>query len=231
MIKIQNKYIKIILICILSFIFSLTLLTISSTSAQSVEDIRFTGKVNTTTLNVRQGPGTNFDICTTLKKEDIVNVIGKVGEWYLIQTSDNIFGLCNNKYIDDTGEYSAENTVLNAINVQRDNNKIKKLIMDNKLTEIAKVKAQDIIDNNYFSHNSEKLGTPLEMLNKYDVKYMTVGENIAKSNDIQELVTLVTTSESYKQNSLSNDYNYTGIAILPIDEYEYIYVQLFVGRQ
>ncbi len=231
MIKIQNKYIKIILICILSFIFSLTLLTISSTSAQSVEDIRFTGKVNTTTLNVRQGPGTNFDICTTLKKEDIVNVIGKVGEWYLIQTSDNIFGLCNNKYIDDTGEYSAENTILNAINVQRDNNKIKKLIMDNKLTEIAKVKAQDIIDNNYFSHNSEKLGTPLEMLNKYDVKYMTVGENIAKSNDIQELVTLVTTSESYKQNSLSNDYNYTGIAILPIDEYEYIYVQLFVGRQ
>ena len=44
-------------------------------SASYVEDSKFVGKVNTAVLNVRQGPGTEFDICTTLKKGDTVNVI------------------------------------------------------------------------------------------------------------------------------------------------------------
>lgn len=216
-------------ICIIVFV--LIYFSIVSSSNQNVEDIKFMGIVNTNTLNLRQGPGTNFDIIKVLKKDDIVNVIGKINDWYIVQTSENIFGLCNTKYIEDTGEISTEKSILNAINEEREKKKIKKLTLDNKLSDIAKVKAQDIIDNNYFSHESEKLGTPFDMLNKYDITFMTVGENIAKSNDVQEFITLATESESYMYNSLSNDYNYTGIAILPINEYDYIYVQLFVGRQ
>lgn len=158
-------------------------------------------------------------------------LFGIVNDWYLVQTKNNIFGLCSKQYIDDIGENSVENMVLDAINDKRQSIGVKKLTMDTKLAELAKIKAQDIIDNQYFSHTSEKLGTPVEMLNKYEIKYMTVGENIAKNNDIKELITLITTSDSYTANGFSNDYNYTGIAVLPIDEYEYIYVQLFVGRQ
>ena len=69
------------------------------------------------------------------------------------------------------------------------------------------------------------------MLNKHNINFMTVGENIAKNNDINELIMVVTQNDSYKSNSMSNDYNYTGISILPIDEYNYVFVQLFVGRQ
>lgn len=197
---------------------------------EKVENVSFTGVVNTDTLNVRQGPGTNFGIISTLNKDSIVNVIAKIGQWYVVQTQENIFGLCSEKYITDMGKYATEIAILDKINQEREKQKIKKLTLDSKLSEIAKIKAQDIIDNNYFSHYSDKLGTPLEMLNKYDVKFMTVGENIAKSNDIEEIITIVTQADSYKQNAMSNDYNYTGISILPIDEYNYIFVQLFVGR-
>ena len=59
------------------FLVPLILMMISTIciSASYVEDSKFVGKVNTAVLNVRQGPGTEFDICTTLKKGDTVNVI------------------------------------------------------------------------------------------------------------------------------------------------------------
>ena len=228
MCKLHNikKVLFILGVIVLTFLF-----TIKVNAITKVENVKFTGCVNTNTLNVRQGPGTNYKIVTTLKKGSIVNVIGKIDDWYIIQTENNIFGLCSKEYIEDMGEYTSEMAILNAINEQREKKKIKKLTLDAKLSEIAKIKAQDIIDNNYFSHESKKLGTPFEMLEKYDIKFMTVGENIAKSNDIEDFVKLVTENDSYRQNAISNDYNYTGISILPIDEFNYIYVQLFVGRQ
>ena len=223
----KNKKIVIGIMMILVICFS----NVNAYSSDKVENISFTAIVNTNTLNVRQGPGTEFDIITRLKKDDIVDVIGKFKQWYIIRTQSNIFGLCNEKYLDDIGEYSTEITILNEINEQRESKKIKKLTLDSKLSEIAKIKAQDIIDNNYFSHYSQTLGTPIQMLNKHNINFMTVGENIAKNNDINELIMVVTQNDSYKSNSMSNDYNYTGISILPIDEYNYVFVQLFVGRQ
>lgn len=226
MCRIKNRYIVISFVSIIL----LLLLPICCNANHSFETLQFVGKVNTNILNVRQGPGTQFDICAKINRDDEVNVYGQIGQWYLVQTSNNTFGLCNSKYIENIGNFSNENNILNIINEQRTNKKVKNLTMDEKLVEIAKIKAQDIIDNQYFSHISEKLGTPFEMLNAYDVKFVTVGENIAKGNSIDEIIDVITQSNSYKNNYLSNDYNYTGIAIVPIDEYEYLYVQLFVGR-
>ncbi len=40
-------------------------------------------------------------------------------------------------------------------------------------------KSQDMIDNNYFSHNSPTYGSPFDMLKKFGISYKTAGENIA----------------------------------------------------
>ena len=60
---IKNKKIVIGIMMILVICFS----NVNAYSSDKVENISFTAIVNTNTLNVRQGPGTEFDIITRLK--------------------------------------------------------------------------------------------------------------------------------------------------------------------
>ncbi len=98
-----------------------------------------------------------------------------------------------------------EKETLELVNQYRMQNGLKKLKPLENLQQVAKLKAQDIVNNNYFSHNSEKLGTPFEMLNNAGVKYKIAGEN------------------------LTVDYEYTGICVMQSPVYGKIFVQLFMG--
>lgn len=53
------------------------------------------------------------------------------------------------------------------------------LIVDDELQNIARIKAQDMVDNNYFSHTSPTYGSPFDMMKNFGISYKTAGENIA----------------------------------------------------
>ena len=53
------------------------------------------------------------------------------------------------------------------------------LIVDDELQNIARIKAQDMVDNNYFSHTSPTYGSPFNMMKNFGISYKTAGENIA----------------------------------------------------
>ncbi len=213
------------LVLILMFSFSIVL-----NSMENIEDVKFSGMVNVNNLNIRQGPGLEYNVVGSLSQGDSVQILGKMNDWYIIQTNNNIIGVCNTQYIDNVEEYKDKNEVLNLINEQRKNAGVKELIMDNKLNEIAQLKAQDMVDNNYFDHTSDKLGTPFEMIANYGVEYKTAGENIAGYIDAKGTVEAWMNSEGHKNNILSNGYNYTGIGIAKSETYGNIYVQLFIGK-
>ena len=122
-----------------------------------------------------------------------------------------------------------EQEVLNLINKNREERGIKTLKTYSKLQQIAKLKAVDIVTNNYFSHNSPTLGTPFEMLKSYGIDYKISGENLAGNINSERAVNAWMNSKSHRENILEEQYEYTGICVLNSKTYGNVYVELFIG--
>lgn len=212
-----------------------------------------TGLVTATTLNVRSGPGTNYGIVATVKKNEYIRVFAGVGEWYIVQVEGDYVGAVNKKYVkaiypnsnnsnnsssNNSNSNSNTNTtmtgdekeVFDLINKQRTQNGLSALKLDTETLRVARIKAQDMVDNNYFSHNSPTYGTPFQMLNSFKISYKTAGENIAGNSSNSAAVTAWMNSSGHKANILNSSFNYTGIGVVKGSKYGKIYVQLFLGK-
>ena len=212
-----------------------------------------TGLVTATTLNVRSGPRTNYGIVATVKKNEYIRVFAGVGEWYIVQVEGDYVGAVNKKYVkaiypnsinsnngssNNSNSNSNTNTTMTAdekevfdlINKQRTQNGLSALKLDTETLRVARIKAQDMVDNNYFSHNSPTYGTPFQMLNSFKISYKTAGENIAGNSSNSAAVTAWMNSSGHKANILNSSFNYTGIGVVKGSKYGKIYVQLFLGK-
>lgn len=242
----KNKLI--IILCSIILILTASIFA-SCFAMDTYEKVDFSfGIVNTDFLNMRSGAGINFDSISVLTKNEYVRIYGKIGEWYIIQNEKNQIGTANEKYITPTNETKAaatnaesieevsninltsqENELLSLINSERKKNNLPEFEIDEKLQNVARLKAEDLVQNNYFSHISPTYGTPFEMLKAHSVNYKTASENIAGNKNISDAVDSWLASDSHKKNILSNDYNYTGIAVVDSIAYGKIIVELFIG--
>lgn len=212
-----------------------------------------TGLVTATELNVRSGPGTQYKIVTTVKKNEYIRVFAGVGSWYIVQVEGDYIGAVSKKYVkpiypssSNTGGGTGssgggqstttasmtadEKEVFDLINKQRTNNGLTALKVDNEVQRVARIKAQDMVDNNYFAHESPTYGTPFNMLKSFKISYKTAGENIAGNSSNSGAVTAWMNSSGHKANILNGNYNYTGIGVVSSPKYGKIYVQMFVGK-
>ena len=211
-----------------------------------------TGLVTATELNVRSGPGTQYKIVTTVKKNEYIRVFAGVGTWYIVQVEGDYIGAVSKKYVKPiypsstgtntgggttggqnttTASLSAdEKEVFDLINKQRTNNGLSALKVDAEVQRVARIKAQDMVDNNYFAHESPTYGTPFQMLKSFKISYKTAGENIAANSSNSGAVTAWMNSSGHKANILSSNYNYTGIGVVSSPKYGKIYVQMFIGK-
>lgn len=209
-----------------------------------------TGLVTATTLNVRSGPGTQYNIVTTVKKNEYIRVFAGVGDWYIVQVEGDYVGAVSKKYVkaiypSSTGTggstnnsesqttssmNSDEKEVFNLINTQRTNNGLSALKVDDEVQRVARIKAEDMISNNYFSHNSPIYDSPFDMLKSFKISYKTAGENIAANSSNSGAVTSWMNSSGHKANILNSSFNYTGIGVVSSSKYGKIFVQIFVGK-
>lgn len=218
-----------------------------------------TGLVTATKLNVRSGPGTAYSIVTTVNKNEYIRVFAGVGDWYIVQVEGDYIGAVSKKYIkpiypsstgnnNNTGSNSGSNNssngnnipntnlttdeknVFDLINKQRTNNGLKALIIDSEVQKVARIKAQDMVNNNYFSHTSPTYGSPFNMLQSFKISYKTAGENIAGNSSNSSAVNAWMNSSGHKANILNSGFNYTGIGVVSSPKYGKIYVQMFIGK-
>ena len=213
-----------------------------------------TGLVTASLLNVRSGPGTKFPIVATVKKNEYIRVFAGIGDWYVVQLDSNYIGAVSKKYIkpiypntgtgtglnnNDSNNNNTTNTtnltsdeweVFNLINQQRSQNGLSPLKIDYEVQRVARIKAQDMVNNNYFSHTSPTYGSPFNMLNNIKVSYRTAGENIAGNSSNSAAVTAWMNSSGHKANILNSSFNYTGIGVINGSKYGKIYVQMFIGK-
>lgn len=246
----KNKKNLIITMCTV-FILGIGIYT-TSFGMQHYHKLDFsTGLVTATNLNVRSGPGVQYGIVTTVKKNEYIRVFAGVGDWYIVQVDGDYVGAVSKKYVKAIypGQASSTTTntninqnilnsnltadeqeVFNLINTQRKNNGLAALNIDNEVQNVARIKAQDMVDNNYFSHNSPIYSSPFDMLKSFKVSYNTAGENIAGNSNNSDAVTAWMNSSGHKANILNSNFNYTGIGVVNGSKYGKIYVQIFIGK-
>ena len=128
------------------------------------------------------------------------------------------------------GLTSDEQETLDLINAKRTEAGLSALKIDSEVQNVARVKAQDMVDNNYFSHTSPTYGSPFDMMKSFGIKYKAAGENIAGNSSNTGAVNAWMNSEGHKANILSNNYNYTGLGVVSSPKYGKIYVQMFIGK-
>lgn len=202
--------------------------------------------------------GTSYNVITTVNKNEYIRVFAGVGEWYIVQTDSDYVGAVSRKYVraiypsssgssnSGTGGSSSsgntssstetsnmnsdEKEVFDLINKQRTNNGLTALKNDSEVQRVARIKAQDMVDNNYFSHTSPTYGSPFDMLKSFKISYKTAGENIAGNSSNSSAVTAWMNSSGHKANILNSNFNYTGIGVVSSPKYGKMYVQLFIGK-
>ena len=98
-----------------------------------------------------------------------------------------------------------------------------------KLQETAKIKAEDLEENNYFSHISPNFGVIANLLDKNGVYYKVAGENLAGNINSKKAIEAWINSESHRNNILDEQFTYTGISVVDSSIYGKIFVQMFIG--
>jgi len=130
----------------------------------------------------------------------------------------------------NSGATAEEIELLKLINAERTKNGLSELKFDAELQRVARIKAQDLVDNNYFSHNSPTYGSPFDMMKSFGITYKAAGENIAGNPSLSGAVTAWMNSEGHRANILSNAYNYTGLGVVESSKYGKVMVQMFIGK-
>ncbi|MBP3256001.1 MAG: SCP-like extracellular protein [Clostridia bacterium] len=196
--------------------------------------------------------GTNFPVIAKTYKNQYIHVFAGIGNWYIVQVDGDYIGAVSKDYIKPiypstggssggSGTSTGTNTntsglttdeleVFNLINQQRTKNGLSALKIDAELQRVARIKAQDMVDNNYFSHTSPTYGSPFNMMKNFGISYKTAGENLAGNSSNSAAVTAWMNSEGHRANILNGSFNYTGIGVISSSKYGKIYVQMFIGK-
>ena len=123
--------------------------------------------------------------------------------------------------------------LMSLINQERSSLGILPLIENQKLNEAASLKAEDILERDYFSHQSPKGATPWYWFSKIGYSYKYAGENLAIGLlNSEDAYKAWINSMSHKENIINPNYKEVGTAVLTGD-YEgnstTVIVQLFGG--
>jgi len=213
----------------------------------TLEDKNMQCSVNATRLNLRQGPSTEYEVVKVLEKGHVLQVLGRIGNWAAVFDPQNgLIGAVDSKYLtfagnpgegDATAASTAptdisedEQKLLDLVNKARAEAGLNPLSLDKTLMNTARLKAQDMAENNYFSHQSPKYGSPFDMMRQFGLEFKAAGENIAGNETVEGAFQAWMSTEAHKKNILNKNFNYVGIGIASNKTYGKIVVQQFIGR-
>ncbi len=211
--------------------------------------------VNVGVLNLREGPSTDYPAIGKLARGQALTVMGKLGDWYAVYNPDTgTIGAVHGKYVSmgngDAIPVSSNNAsaspnttqvekivlsedeqkLLELVNKAREEKGLEPLSVDESLMKVARTKVKDMIDNNYFSHQSPTYGSPFDMMRQFENSFKSAGENIAGNKTVDGAFKAWMASNTHKKNILNSGFKVTGIGIENSATYGKILVQQFIGR-
>lgn len=125
---------------------------------------------------------------------------------------------------------SSEARAYELLNEFRIDNNLEPVQIDSRLVEQARLKAEDMIENNYFSHTSPTYGSVGQMLSNAGISYVVAGENLSKAGTVfQAHLQLKHSTMGHRQIMLNSRYDSVGIGIKPLQRTPGILmVQIFI---
>jgi len=225
-------------IVILSFLF-LPLQSLGGTAGNKVEGVFTTTNISqvqitSSTLSFRTGANTSHRIIKTYSKGTVMDVIGKIGTWYVVKNSNDTVGCLDGRYVktytpststppSSGGSFTAMQTeMLGYINTDRVANGLSPLTLTKELSDGAYLKSKDMAENNYFSHTSPTYGSPFDMMNSLGISYSAAGENIALNTSVKGAYDAFMNSAGHRANILNAGYSKLGLGIYQKGSYLYI---------
>lgn len=122
----------------------------------------------------------------------------------------------------------AERHVFDAINRERVARGIQPLKLNPALVELARKKSQDMVDNNYFAHQSPVYGRASDMMRSAGIRFNYAGENLARTTSAANAVNLFMNSGTHRSTLLNPRFSETGVGIVQIGRQIYV-TQMFIG--
>ncbi|WP_366924160.1 CAP domain-containing protein [Metallumcola ferriviriculae] len=107
-----------------------------------------------------------------------------------------------------------ERHMLDLINAERLKRGIPAVKLDMGITNVARMKSQDMVDNGYFAHNSPTYGRVNDMLKSQGVPFKMAGEILAKTSDVDRALELYMGSAIHRANLLSAAYTHAGVGVV-----------------
>ena len=158
-----------------------------------------------------------------------------------IETSDTVTSSISETSIQSSAASSAakvthtlitlEKQVVDLVNKIRDDNGLSTLTINIELSQVAKIKSQDMIDKKYFDHNSPTYGSPFDMMKTFGISYIYAGENIAMGYPTaEEVVDGWMNSPSHKANILNPNFDEIGVGYVSADSQNTYWTQMFTGH-
>ncbi|MBO9128478.1 CAP domain-containing protein [Bacillus sp. 165] len=128
-----------------------------------------------------------------------------------------------------TGSLSQfEQKVVDLTNAERAKYGLAALKVDTALSNVARIKSQDMLNKNYFSHTSPTYGSPFDMMKQFGISYRTAGENIAMGQRTpEEVVQAWMNSSGHRANILNNTYTHIGVGYVAQKN---IWTQMFISK-
>lgn len=128
----------------------------------------------------------------------------------------------------DNNLHPFEQEVVELTNQEREKQGLAPLEIDSELSLVSKDKSKDMLNNQYFSHDSPTYGSPFDMMEQYGISYRTAGENIAKGQSSpEEVVDGWMNSPGHRENILNGDFTHIGVGYV---EQENVWTQQFIGK-
>ena len=124
-----------------------------------------------------------------------------------------------------------ENQVITLVNIERSKVGLSELKANWQLSRVARYKAEDMRDMNYFSHTSPNYGSPFDMIKNFGISFSAAGENIAMGQQTPtDVMTSWMNSTGHRQNILGASYTEIGVGICKSSDGSIYWVQQFIGR-
>ncbi|MFG6116375.1 CAP domain-containing protein [Halobacillus sp. MO56] len=122
-------------------------------------------------------------------------------------------------------------TIVELTNEARIQKGIKPLHMDEALKRVAAVKAEDMAENNYFSHQSPTYGSPFMMLRDYQIDFERAAENIAAAPfSPEEVVSQWLAHSGHRKNILNARMTHIGVGYAEGNNGKGYWVQFFIQK-
>lgn len=122
-----------------------------------------------------------------------------------------------------------ETEVIRLVNVERERTGQSALVESNEINRVARLKSQDFIDNNYFSHNSPIYGSPFDMLRSFEITFTAAAENIASGQrTAAEVMNFWMNSSGHRANILNSAYNKIGVGVARDNNGKIFWTQMFI---